>query len=78
MRPQIFHRNASVNDVKFRQKDRKIFDVPYDLVLPMTDASTSKIRTDARPFMTTDLLGIPTNVLGTSTTSNLCSTSSFT
>jgi len=64
-KPDIFHRDISVNNMMYRKKDGKVFGVlnDYDLaIFESSNAPSSKARTGTKPFMAIDLLGSPTDV----------------
>ncbi|KAF8800096.1 hypothetical protein BYT27DRAFT_7175755 [Phlegmacium glaucopus] len=61
-KPGIFHRDISVNNMMYREKDGKIFGVlnDYDLaIFKSNNAPSSKTRIGTKPFMAVDLLGNP-------------------
>jgi serine/threonine protein kinase len=65
MKPGIFHRDISVNNMMYRKKDGKVFGVlnDYDLaIFKSNNAPSSKTRTGTKPFMAIDLLGNPDDV----------------
>jgi hypothetical protein len=59
-RPQIMHRDISLNNLMFRIVDEKVYGVlnDFDLAVSLnaTSQSTSRQRTGTRPFMSMDLL----------------------